>query len=149
VSVGARASCWHDFGIFGGVLPDWAQGLENLSSVAAYLEGEWSSPEADAQGCAWVAFGLRQFVRGSFEFFGIYRLRRSSSIFDDFVGFSLDSVESFSKLRVDLIELPPNIITVGFEKIGWDSSATFIGVGLNSGLFKALISVSLLSLVMA
>jgi hypothetical protein len=42
-----------------------------------------------------------------------------------------------------------NVITVGFEKIGCDSSANFIGVGLNSGLFKDLISVSLLSLVMA
>ena len=42
-----------------------------------------------------------------------------------------------------------NVITVGFAKIGCDSSANFIGVGLNSGLFKDLISVSLLSLVMA
>jgi len=76
---------------------------------------------------------LRQFVRGSFEFFGIYRLRRSSSIFADFVGFSLDSVESVSKLRVDLIELFPNVITLGFEKIGCDSSRNFIGGGgLNS-----------------
>jgi hypothetical protein len=72
---------------------------------------------------------------------------------DTFAGSSSGCVESFSKLRVDIIEVDiieffENVITVGFEKIGCDSSANFIGVGLNSGLFKDLISVSLLSLVM-
>ena len=80
-----------------------------------------------------VVPGSRSACGGSsgraFELLGIYRLRRSSSIFDDFVGFSLDSVESVSKLRVDLIEPFPNAITLGFEKIGCDSSANFIGGG--------------------
>jgi hypothetical protein len=74
-----------------------------------------------------------------------YNFRRSFTILDTFAGSSSGCVESFSKLRVDIIEFSPNVITVGFEKIGCDSSRTFIGVGLNSGLFKDLISVSLLS----
>jgi hypothetical protein len=68
------------------------------------------------------------------EFLGIYRLRRSSCIFADSAGFSSGFVESFSKLCVDFIEFVSNVITVGFEKIGCDSSRNFISVGLNYGL---------------